>query len=351
MEKIHYPLGDKLPEISKLIEVAQGVFWLRMSLPFALDHINLWLLRDCIEGKEGWTIIDCGINNPETKLAWESIFQNELMGLPVIRVLATHMHPDHIGLAHWLCEKWQLPLWISMTDYLMARWLSGPEGGTQVASVAGGVGMADHYQRHGLANDEDLEKIRSRHDYYTRLVPNVPSQYRRLMDGDMIEIGNRQWKLISGYGHSPEHIALSCVDDSLLISGDMVLPKISTNISVYGAEPDADPLKLFLNSINKFLPLDEQTLVLPSHGKPFQGLHYRINELHLHHQARLAETMEACREPQTAFQIVPILFLRKLDNHQLSFALGEAIAHLNFLWHSGKLKRQMGSDGILRFSQ
>ena len=169
METIHYPLEDTLPETGALQEIIPGVFWLRMPLPFALDHINLWLLRDCFEGREGWTIVDCGITSEVTQNAWNTIFEKHLQGLPIVRVIVTHMHPDHVGLAHWLCDKWKVPLWMSMTDYLTARWLSSKEGGLNVGSKAGGGGSADHFYKHGLTNEEDLEKIRGRSDNYSNL--------------------------------------------------------------------------------------------------------------------------------------------------------------------------------------
>jgi glyoxylase-like metal-dependent hydrolase (beta-lactamase superfamily II) len=351
MENINYPLEDTLPELGQLQEVADGVFWLRMPLPFALDHINLWLLRDSFEGKEGWTIVDCGITSDITKQAWETIFANCLEGLPIVRVLVTHMHPDHIGLAHWLCEKWQVPLWMSMTDFLMAKWLSSKEGGLNIGSVAGGGGAADHFYRHGLDDEEQLEKIRGRADYFSNMVPQVPLRYRRIMDQDKVMIGNRIWQTISGYGHSPEHLSFACLEDCLMISGDMLLPRISTNVSVHDTEPDGDPLGLFLDSIGKYGFLDPKTLVLPSHGKPFQGLHLRVKQLRDHHDARLQDTWEACASPKTAKEILPVLFNRKLDAHQMTFAMGEAIAHLNYLWRRNKLKRESDEDGVWRFSQ
>ncbi len=347
---IHYPLADKIPEVGSSIELAPGVRWLRMRLPFALDHINLWLLRDQLNGVEGWTIVDCGIANDETKAAWEQIFATQLEGLPVLRIIVTHMHPDHVGLSQWLCEKWQAPLWISMTDYLTAQWLSHKEGGAAIGARAGSGGSADHFQRHGLIAAEDLEKIRARSNYYSNMVPGVPRQYRRIMDGEMISIGGRQWKVIMGFGHAPEHASLYCQELGLLISGDMLLPRISTNVSVYDADPDADPLGLYLGSLERYLPLPDDTLVLPSHGKPFTGMKPRIAQLIAHHDARLADTLDACKKPATAREVVPVLFKRDLDIHQLTFAMGEAIAHLNYLLRRGRLHRRLYDDGVLRFS-
>ena len=347
---IHYPLGEKVPEAGACVEVAPGVRWLRMRLPFALDHINLWLLRDEIDGVQGWTIVDCGIANDETKSAWEQVFASQLEGLPVLRVIVTHMHPDHVGLSQWLCEKWNAPLWISMTDYLTAQWLSHKEGGAAIGVRAGSGGSADHFQKHGLSAPEDLEKIRARANYYSNMVPGIPRQYRRIVDGEKITIGGHEWKVIMGYGHAPEHASLYCQEIGVLISGDMLLPRISTNVSVYDADPDADPLGLYLDSLDKYLPLPDATLVLPSHGKPFQGMKPRINQLKAHHEDRLAETLGACKKPAHAREIVPVLFKRELDIHQMTFAMGEAIAHLNYLLRRGKLHRRLCDDGVLRFS-
>jgi glyoxylase-like metal-dependent hydrolase (beta-lactamase superfamily II) len=347
---LHYPLGETLPQLGETVEVMPGVRWLRMRLPFALDHINLWLLRDQIDGISGWTIVDCGIANEETKVSWEQIFASQLEGLPVLRVIVTHMHPDHVGLSQWICEKWNVPLWISMTDFLTAQWLSCKVGGGVNGSPAGGGNSADHFQRHGLSAPEDLEKIRARSNYYSNMVPGMPRQFRRIVDGESILIGGHAWEVIMGYGHAPEHASLYCKDLGVLISGDMLLPRISTNVSVFDTDPEADPLGLYLQSLEKYLPLPDNTLVLPSHGKPFTGMKPRIAQLNAHHEDRLSDTLDACKKPATAREIVPVLFKRELDIHQLTFAMGEAIAHLNYLLRRGKLSRRFCEDGVLRFS-
>ncbi|UOD50549.1 MBL fold metallo-hydrolase [Orrella daihaiensis] len=343
--KLIYPLENSMPEPGSSIEIGPGVHWIRMPLPFALDHINLWLVRDRIEGTDGWTIIDCGITRDEVKALWESLFDNVLDGLPVLRVVVTHMHPDHIGLAHWLCERWQAPLWMSMTDYMTARlWSSGSS-----SSAAGGEGAYRHFHAHGMRDPESLEQIRGRSSYYKGMVPAVPDQFIRLMDGDTLEIGGSDWSVISGYGHAPEHLSLFCAEKNLLISGDMVLPRISTNVSVQNLEPLGNPLPLYLKSLDKYAGLPQDTLVLPSHGKPFVGLHERIAQQHQHHQERLDEVLQACDTPKSTFDIVPVLFKRKLDLHQMTFAMGEAIAHLHALYFEGKLKRQVQEDGLIEF--
>ena len=342
--ELHYPLGDQLPEPGSSIEVAPGIRWIKMSLPFMLNHINLWLLRDQIDAREGWTVVDCCISRDESKAQWEQVFATQLEGLPILRVVVTHMHPDHIGLAYWLCERWNVRLWISATDYHVARL------GAMGPTAFGGEAAALYFASHGLNDPASVEAIKGRASYFPQLVPAVPRQYRRMQDGDVLSIGGRAWSCISGYGHAPEHIALYCAELKLLIGGDMMLPRISTNVSVYEVEPEANALKEFLDSIDKFKALPEDTLTLPSHGKPFTGLHHRIRQLHDHHRDRLAEVMQVCRETAvSAADILPVLFKRPLDLHQKTFAMGESVAHLHALWFDGQLSRTLGSDGIYRF--
>jgi glyoxylase-like metal-dependent hydrolase (beta-lactamase superfamily II) len=344
-KRLHYPLGDNMPEPGKTLDVAPGLKWIRMSLPFALNHINLWLLRDEIDGVPGWSVVDCCISTDAAKQQWEQVFADELEGLPILRVIVTHMHPDHIGLADWLCQRWNARLWISATDYGMARiGTLGPTG-------FGGDSAALFFARHGLNDPATVEQIKGRSSYFPKLVPSVPSQYRRMQDGDTLTIGTRQWRCISGFGHAPEHISLYCEADKLLIGGDMMLPRISTNVSVYDQEPEGNALQQFLDSIDKFKVLDEHTLTLPAHGKPFTGLYERIQQLHDHHRDRLVEVMEACStQPCSAAQVLPVLFKRELDLHQTTFAMGEAIAHLHMLWFQGRLQRTVGHDGVYRFT-
>ena len=378
---LHYPWGDTLPAPGRTLEVAPGVRWLRMGLPFALDHINLWLLRDEVNGVPGWTAVDCGIDNAATRALWEEIFTHELQGLPILRVVVTHMHPDHIGLAHWLCERFSGParaaagppqggasplggwrsgaaaslgaeadcrLWISATDWNAARTAS------QATTGFGGENAARFFARHGLVDEASLDKVRSRSGYYASLVPQVPGRYRRLMHGDVLRIGGQAWHCIAGYGHAPEHIALHAPElgeGGVLISGDMVLPRISTNVSVIDLEPEANPLALYLRSLAEMQPLPASTLVLPSHGKPFTGLHTRMAQLQQHHQDRLAEVMQACAEtPHSAAELLPLMFKRPLDLHQTTFAMGEAIAHLHLLAEEGRLRPVNGADGVLRYT-
>lgn len=344
--QLHYPWGaDAQPEPGSSRPVADDVAWIRMPLPFALDHINLWLLRDEIDGRQGWTIVDTGIARDEVKALWERVFETSLDGLPVLRVLVTHMHPDHVGLAGWLCERWQAPLWMSMTDYVTAAlWSSRKDG-----AGPNGEDAVRHFARHGMTDPDSQQKLRERANYYPGLVPSVPRRFTRMMHGDAVRIGGRDWRVIVGYGHAPEHVSLYCPELTVLISGDMVLPRISTNVSVFAYEPDSNPLPLYLKSLDDYDGLPDDTLVLPSHGRPFRGLHERIAQQHAHHEERLAEVLAACAQPKSTAEIVPVLFKRELDLHQLTFAMGEALAHLHALYFEGKLTRRVSDDGIVRF--
>jgi glyoxylase-like metal-dependent hydrolase (beta-lactamase superfamily II) len=345
--QLDYPFGDTLPALGATLEVAPGILWLRMGLPFALDHINLWLLEDEINTADGlvrgWTVVDCGIATDATRASWETIFATQLRGLPILRVLVTHCHPDHVGLADWLCQRWQAPLLMSAGEYAFARVMSAGLPG------ADGTAATPHFRRHGLMDAAQTVKLQGRNTYYQDLVPAVPQAYTRLQDQHLLRIGGRDWRIITGFGHAPEHVSLYAEDAGLLISGDMLLPRISTNVSVFAIEPESNPVQQYLESLQKYSAVAIDTLVLPSHGKPFRGAHTRIGQLIEHHHARLGEVLEACATPQSAVDILPVMFKRPLDTHQLGFALGEALAHLHKLWFDGMLERQFGADQVYRF--
>ena len=326
------------PEPGTTHELAPGVFWLRMPLPFALDHINLWVLRD----GGGWTLIDCGLNSARTRELWEVIFGSLLATGNVNRVLVTHFHPDHVGLAGWLTRRFGVELWMTEAEFLITHvnYAQLP-GHTKDDTLA-------LFRRHGL-DSARAEAMRAHPHAYARAISEPPAAFRRIMDGDRIPIGDHAWSVVTGYGHAPEHAALHCAELGLLISGDMVLPKISTNVSVWAEQPEADPLSQFLRSVDRYAQLPSDTLVLPSHGLPFRGLQARAAALHEHHDARLEEVLAACAQPASAAQIVPVLFRRVLDDHQMTFAMGEALAHLNHLMYRGALVRSE-RDGMLHFT-
>jgi glyoxylase-like metal-dependent hydrolase (beta-lactamase superfamily II) len=334
---------DAPPPPGETIEVAPGVRWLRMPLPFALDHINLWL----IAGQDGWTLVDTGYGDEATRTLWERHLDRSLGGRPIARIIVTHYHPDHAGNAAWLAARFGLVVHMTMSEYLTAHAVHG-----QTSGYALGDTLA-LFRTHGMS-DEHLAAMEARGNAYRRGVPDIPARFQRILPGEPLRLGPLDWRVIAGYGHSPEHAALHSGDRGILISGDMLLPRISTNVSVWPAEAFADPLARFLASLQAFVALPDRTLVLPSHGLPFRGIAARVEALHEHHDARLAELMDAlgrAAAPLSAADIVPTLFRRELDLQQRFFALGEAIAHLNHLAATGLLARIPGGDGTLRFAR
>ena len=335
---LHYP-HPQHPAPAQLQEVAPGIFWLRMPLPFQLDHINLWLLRD----GDGWVIVDSGFPNDDTRQHWESVLA-QLDG-PVRRLIVTHFHPDHFGLADWLLEKTGAELWMTAGEFLTAHAVWHEIGGH------GARFMVEQFRQHGLGTDL-LAKFEKRGSGYRTAVPSLPQYFNRLQHDDRITVGGRQWQIMVGHGHAPEHAALYCRELDVLISGDMLLPRISTNISVFAVTPTADALGWFLASLDvmaRELPPD--ALVLPSHGLPFTGIRERVEALHAHHEDRLRALEDECEAPQSAAGLLATLFPRALDTHQTMFAMGEAIAHLNRLEKAGRLTRCVDAEGVIRFKR
>jgi glyoxylase-like metal-dependent hydrolase (beta-lactamase superfamily II) len=267
-----------------------------------------------------------------------------LEGRRLTRCIITHCHPDHLGLAAWLEQETGAPLWIAQGEYLAAHMIVEQIAGYSISY------MVEFFRRHGL-DQTRIDGLISRGNGYKRGVPAIPLTYHRLFDAEVLRIGDHDWRTIVGYGHAPEHMSLYCAELGVLISGDMLLPRISTNISVMASNPQGDPLGLFLNSIDDFRSLPEDTLVLPSHGRPFRGLHARVDQLQAHHAERCEVLLDACAgRPQSAADLIGVLFGRELpDPHQTMFAMGEAIAHLNYLEHAGKLRR-LEQNSLVRYT-
>jgi glyoxylase-like metal-dependent hydrolase (beta-lactamase superfamily II) len=308
-----------------------------MPLPFQLDHINLWLVQD--EG--GWAIVDTGIGNDETRVLWEQLFERFQ---PIKRVILTHYHPDHAGNADWICQRFGVELWTTQGEYLTAHAVRERLAGYTAEAVLA------VFRRNGL-DDERVRAMSSGRNRYAELVPDFPHAYRRIIEGDVLRIGRHDWRAIIGHGHAPEHMSLYCEALNVVIAGDMLLSTISTNVSVWSIDPEGDPLRLFLDSIARYRELPADVLVLPSHGKPFRGAHARVAELEAHHRARFAELKhELAKGARSAADLLPVLFRRPLDAHQTFFAMGEAIAHLHYLYYAGEAKRASGADGIMRYA-
>ena len=331
---IAYPC-ETAPAPGVAVPVAPGIEWLCMPLPFALNHINLWLLDD----GAGHAAVDTGFALDPIREAWKSVLQ----GRSLTRCIVTHCHPDHLGLASWLEQETGAPLWIAQGEYLAAHMMAEQIAGYAISS------MVEFFRRHGL-DQARIDGLIARGNGYKRGVPSIPATYRRLFDGQILRIGDHDWRTLVGHGHAPEHMSLYCAELGVLISGDMLLPRISTNVSVMACTPDGDPLGLFLASIDRFRALPPETLVLPSHGRPFRGLHARVDQLHAHHAERCEVLQNACRgKAQSAADLIGVLFGRELpDPHQTMFAMGEAIAHLNHLEHAGKMQR-VETNGLTHY--
>ncbi|HSM92649.1 MAG TPA: MBL fold metallo-hydrolase [Anaeromyxobacteraceae bacterium] len=325
------------PERGSALEVAPGVVWVRMELPFALDHVNLWLIADV----DGWTLVDTGHGDEGTAAAWERLAPAVLGRRPLRRVVVTHHHPDHIGLSAWLTARFGAELWCTRTEWLQARALS-----LRPLNEASGLARA-YYRRAGVPAAAVPRLVACARSYPDAV--SVTPSFRRIRGGDELLIGGDRWRVIVGGGHAPEHACLHSPARGLLISGDQVLPHITPNVSIWPMEPGDEPLSEFLRAAQGLAALPEETLVLPSHGRPFHGLRRRCEELAAHHRARLDAVEMACRRPLTAFAVMAVLFDRPLDPHQTTFAIGEALAHLNHLVAQGRVARVRPARGPDRF--
>jgi glyoxylase-like metal-dependent hydrolase (beta-lactamase superfamily II) len=319
------------------VEVLPGILWLRLALPFALDHVNLWLIDD----GDGWTAIDTGVADAPTKAIWSGLLDGGLGGRPLRRLLVTHFHPDHAGLAGWLVERTGAAMLMTRTEWLLARGLAIDD--SQEFAAANEA----YYRLAGL--DEEIRaELLARGNAYRRRVSPPPGSFERVQAGDLLCLGGSRWQVIVGEGHAPEQITLWSAERNVLIAADQILPRISPVVGVWANEPAADPLGDFLGSLDRYSGLPEDALVLPSHGLPFHGLHARRLALRQHHDERLERVIDLCREPTTAAAVASGLFSRPLDLHQTGFALAEALAHLNRLAATGHVERRL-EGGVWRW--
>lgn len=330
-----YPLGMQ-PESGQTQEILPGIKWLRLPLPFQLNHINVWLLRD----GAGWAVVDTGIFTNTTRTIWQQVFDRHLDGLPLTRVVVTHLHPDHVGCAGWLADRFGVDLYMSRDEYLRCRALvedtgkPAPEEGIQF------------YRSAGFASAE-LERYVAFFGAFGQVVSPLPATCHRLQDGMTLRIGAHRWEIVIGRGHSPEHACLLCRELNLLIAGDQVLPTISSNISVYPSAPAANPLEDWFESLRKLKRiLPPQVLVLPAHGEPFRGVQARLDQLTSEHEAGLASLRQLCREPRRVVDVFPALFKSRISDRNLIMAAGEAISHLNFLVERGEMSVGCDACGV-----
>lgn len=330
-----YPLGRDGPAAGEAVKLGDGVRWARLPMPGSLKHINVWLLDD----GDGVAIVDTGIDLPESRSAWEALFAGPLEGKKVTRVIVTHFHPDHVGLAGWLTERFEVPLWMTRTEWLFARMLTTdirPEPPREAIAA---------WRAAGWSEERVAAEAGKGWGRFAAWVSPVPVSFVRIEDGDTLSIGARDWRIVVGNGHCPEHACLIDEAGGLIIAGDQVLPRITSNVSLSLSEPEADPLGDWLRSIEKLKGLPDSLLVLPSHGEPFIGLHARLDALARGHCERLDALHAHLAEPRRAVDCFPVLFGRKIDDGVLGLATGEALAHLRRLEVEGRARRDV-RDGV-----
>jgi glyoxylase-like metal-dependent hydrolase (beta-lactamase superfamily II) len=316
--------------------VADGIQWLRMPLPFALDHINLWLVED----DDGWAVVDTGIDSGTSRKVWRDTIANVMGDKPINHVVATHLHPDHVGCAGWLTDEFNIDLWMTRDEYLLCRVLvadtgrEAPDEGTRFYHAAGFPAEAMH-------------RYEEMFGMFGKFVAPLPEAYKRLREGDRLTFAGHTWEVLVGRGHSPEHACFLDAERNLFVSGDQLLPTISSNVSVYPTEPEANPLKDWLDSLRTLkASLPSDVLVLPAHGKPFRGAHERLDALIAEHVIALDKLLLHCKEPCRAVDAFPALFRTRITDSKLMMATGESLAHLNYLIDDGALVSETDADGV-----
>lgn len=339
---LSYPFGRK-PDIQpgEPVKVAEGVYWVRFAMPMSLDHINLWLLED----GDGWTVVDTCLNIDSARDTWEHLFKGFMQGKPLKRVICTHMHPDHVGLAGWLCERFEAELWMSREEFLMCRTMAADTGKPAPE-------VALRFYRAAGWKEKWLESYKRKFGDFGRAIYPLPESFRRIVHRETINIGDNYWQVIVGSGHSPEHATLYCPGLKLLISGDQILPRISPNVSVFPTEPKGDPLSEWLRTqsvIREILPDD--LLVLPAHEAPFHGLYVRLSQLIEGHKRDLLTLFNFLEQPCRAVDCFPALFRRELKGSNIQLATGETLAHLNCLLGRHRITRTRDEQGVDWYQQ
>ncbi|MGQ7844097.1 MBL fold metallo-hydrolase [Granulosicoccus sp. 3-233] len=333
---------DSSPEPHESRLICESIRWQRLPLPFALDHVNCWLLGE--PGKQ--VLVDTGVDLPGSREQWQLHFgqAGDSIASPPESLLVTHFHPDHSGLAGWFAKAGSR-LYGSAVEVGLSRMLCN------IDDEHYGDFYADWYASNGL-DAARVEAVRRNANTYRRIVHQPPEDaaWTFLRDSQSVELGGEHYAVMIGRGHAPDMLMLYRERDHVLIAADQILPSISPNVSVMPRLQDPNPLESFLQTLDSLKRLPADTLVLPSHGLPFRGLHARIAALEAHHQARLDEVWQACAEPASAHDLFGVLFRRELDAQQMSFALGESLAHLHHLENAGRLQRSL-DDGVVRFRQ
>ena len=319
-------------------EVAPGLLWLRMPMPLRLNHVNIWLLEE----PDGWTAIDTGLRHETTYEIWERVASEYFHGKPLRRLLATHGHTDHCGVAGWMVERFDVPFMITLTEWQAAR----------IRVIDEARPISERTQHFAKVHDCDEAMVESFIAHRALMAPMLDPQPRaieQISEGDILKLGGREWRVMTCGGHADEHASLYCEADGILIAGDQVLQRISPMIGVFPDRPKGNPLQSYLASLPRFLGLPSDLLVLPGHGVPFHGLHLRVGELQRHHEERLAELLSHLGQPRSASSCTRFLFEKAVAEGQARLALAETLAHLNYLIEEGRVLRSFNSAGQLSF--
>ncbi|TRD20727.1 MBL fold metallo-hydrolase [Palleronia caenipelagi] len=332
---ISYP-WDSPPEFGVPVQVAEGIEWVRIPLPMKLDHVNCYLL----DGPDGVTLIDTGLNTRKTRDIWSNVLGDR----QVQKVLITHHHPDHVGLAGWFQTEFGAELLSSRTSWLMTRMLQLDEQPLPVPETLA------FWRAAGMDAEIYAERLTERPLNYCDAVWPLPLGYRRVVDGSVLELGSRRWRVRFGAGHAPDHITLWEEGGDLVIGGDQILASISPNLGVYPTEPEADPVGDWIMACEKLLlPAEDRHLVLPGHKLPFTGLPFRLRQLIDNHHSALERLHGALAEPLTAGQCFGVLYGRRIGKGEYGLALVEALGHCLHLMHEGRATREITEDGLWLF--
>ena len=338
-DNLSFPWAEP-PGFGAFQEIAAGLLWLRLPLPYRLDHINVYLLED----QGGWAAVDAGLGDAVSRGMWEALLAGPLAGQRLTRLFVTHFHPDHVGLAGWLTEQFNIPVHMPRSEYLysLALQYSPPDRGNDLYRA--------FYRAHGLSEDV-IDSVLSRGHEYLRQTTGVPSVFHCLNHGQELRVGRRVFHVLTGGGHAMEQAMFYCAQERLFLAADQVIARISPNIGVYPLEPEADSLKTYLDSLRLLREtIPANVLVLPAHGLPFHGLHARAQALIAHHAERCALVRLACQAALlSAADLIPVLFPRPLDPHQTGFAFGEVLAHVNYMLTRGELRGLKDESGIQRY--
>ncbi|WP_298920590.1 MBL fold metallo-hydrolase [uncultured Roseobacter sp.] len=340
-EGLRYP-WDEPPAEGDAIEIAPGVLWMRLPLPMKLDHVNIYALDD----GDSWTVIDTGFASKRSKAIWQTLMAGPLNGKPIGRVIVTHHHPDHVGLAGWFQTAHGAELVATRTAWLTARMLT-----LDAQDVPSRENLA-FYRSAGMDADIYETRATERPFNFADVVAPMPLGYTRIEQGDVIEMGGRRWDIHIGNGHAPEHATFWSRDDHLVLAGDQILPSISPNIGVYATEPMADPIADWLEACERLSTLARPDhLVLGGHKLPFTGLPLRMRQLIDNHHGALTRLLDYIDTPKTAAECFAPLFKRKIGAAEYGLALVEAVAHLSHLYQSGLASRTRRADDAWEYQR